>query len=78
MTCVVGLSAPGKGTVVAFDSLAGSNGRISVRRDLKGAMQALTSATTLSQRQIARKALEAAAVWTPYVRSPWHFLETRA
>jgi hypothetical protein len=37
VTCVVGISTPGKGSLIAFDSLAGSNGTYSIRRDPKGA-----------------------------------------
>lgn len=37
MTCVVGIATPGKGSLLAFDSLAGSNGTYSIRRDPKGA-----------------------------------------
>lgn len=37
MTCVVGIAVPGRGTVIAFDSLGGGDGRARIRRDRKGA-----------------------------------------
>lgn len=37
MTCVVGIANPGRGSLVAFDSLSGSNGTYRIRRDPKGA-----------------------------------------
>lgn len=37
MTCVVGIARPGKGALIAFDSLAGGSGTYSIRRDPKGA-----------------------------------------
>lgn len=37
MTCVVGISTPGKGALIGFDSLAGGNGVYKIRRDPKGA-----------------------------------------